>query len=83
MRPTFAYQHREVWVSLFIKYSSPISSSTAVERLFSMAGHILTPQSSSLAEANFEELLLIKGNMGLLEEKMGEEDIEKMEEENM
>ncbi|KAG0722182.1 hypothetical protein GWK47_044992 [Chionoecetes opilio] len=76
----FPYQHREVWVDLFIKYNTPLPSSAAVERLFSTAGDVLRAKRSSLEEVNFEELVFLKGNMDLLEEKMGQEDVEEEEE---
>ena len=72
----FPYQHREVWVDLFIKYNTSLPSSAAVERLFSSAGDVLRAKRCSLNEVNFEELVLLKGNMDLLEEKMGQEDME-------
>ncbi|KAG0726087.1 hypothetical protein GWK47_037316 [Chionoecetes opilio] len=72
----FPYQHREVWVDLFIRYNTPLPSSAAVERLFSTAGDVLRAKRSSLEEVNFEELVFLKGNMDLLEEKMGQEDVE-------
>ncbi|XP_050724101.1 uncharacterized protein LOC127002325 [Eriocheir sinensis] len=75
----FPYQHREVWVDLFTKYNTPLPSSAAVERLFSMAGDILRAKRSSLDEVNFEELVFLKGNIDLLEEKMGQEDMEEEE----
>ncbi|KAG0718173.1 hypothetical protein GWK47_007830 [Chionoecetes opilio] len=76
----FPYQHREVWVDLFIRYNTPLLSSAAVERLFSTAGDVLRAKRSSLEEVNFEELVFLKGNMDLLEEKMGQEDVEEEEE---
>ncbi|KAG0723738.1 hypothetical protein GWK47_000031 [Chionoecetes opilio] len=76
----FPYQHREVWVGLFIRYNTPLPSSAAVERLFSTAGDVLRAKRSSLEEVNFEELAFLKGNMDLLEEKMGQEDVKEEEE---
>ena len=50
-----------------------------MERLFSTAGDVLRAKRSSLDEVNFEELVFLKGNMDLLEEKMGQEDMEEDE----
>ena len=50
----FPYQHSEVFVDLFIKYNTPLSSSAAVEMLFSITKDILRHKSSSLDEVNFE-----------------------------
>jgi hypothetical protein len=68
---------------LFIKYNTPLPSSAAVERLFSMGSYILRAKRSSLTADNFEKLLFIRGNLQLLDEKsisakldMGDEDDE-------
>ena len=72
----FPYQHREVWVELIIFYDTPLPSSAAVERLFSTSVDVLRSKRSSLDEVNFEELVFLKGNMDLLEEKMCQEEEE-------
>ena len=46
----------------FIKYNTTISSSTSVERMFSVAGQIQIPRRSSLSDHCFEKLLLLKTN---------------------
>jgi len=40
-----------------------LSSSAAVERLFSVGGQIKTPRCKKLSDENFERLLLLKVNM--------------------
>ena len=55
----------------------PLPSSAAVGRLFSTAGDVLRAKRSSLDEVNFEELVFLKGNISLLEEKMGREAMRK------
>jgi hypothetical protein len=62
----FPMEHREIWVDLFIRYNTPVPSSAAVERLFSMGSDILRPKRSSLTAKNFEKLVFLKGNMNLL-----------------
>ena len=69
-------------MDLFIKYNTPLPSSAAVERLFSTAGDVLRAKRSSLDEVNFEELVFLKGNMDLLE-KMGQEDMEEEDEDDL
>ncbi|KAG0710081.1 hypothetical protein GWK47_002595 [Chionoecetes opilio] len=54
------------WVEVFIKYNTPLPSSAAVERLFSSGGDILRSKRASLTAANFESLVFLKGNLGLL-----------------
>ncbi|MPC38517.1 hypothetical protein E2C01_032024 [Portunus trituberculatus] len=51
----------------------------AVERLFSMTKEVLSAKRSSLDEVNFEELVLLRGNMNLLD-KMSQEDTKEGEE---
>jgi hypothetical protein len=79
----FPMLNRAAWIDLFIKYNTPLPSSAAVERLFSMGSYILRAKRSSLTADNFEKLLFIRGNLQLLDEKsisakldMGDEDDE-------
>jgi hypothetical protein len=65
----FPLLHRAAWVDLFIKYNTPLPSSAAVERLFSIGSDILRAKRSSLTADNFEKLVFIKGNLQLLDEK--------------
>lgn len=69
-----------MWIDTFIKYNTPLPSSAAVERLFSCAGDVLRAKRSSLDEVNFEDLVFLKGNMSLLEEKLDYEDMGEEEE---
>jgi len=65
----FPLLHRNTWVDLFIKYNTPLPSSAAVERLFSVGSDILRPKRSTLTADNFEKLVFVKGNLQLLDEK--------------
>ncbi|KAG0726197.1 putative nuclease HARBI1 [Chionoecetes opilio] len=62
----FPMEHRQIWVDLFIRYNTPVPSSAAVERLFSMGSDVMRPKRSSLTAKNFEKLVFLKGNMNLL-----------------
>uniref|UniRef100_A0A3Q2Z3R4 Uncharacterized LOC109529306 n=1 Tax=Hippocampus comes TaxID=109280 RepID=A0A3Q2Z3R4_HIPCM len=62
----FPKDHREAWVDLFIKYNTPLPSSAAVERVFSTAGDIVRPKRTALANASFDKLVFLKGNLNLL-----------------
>ena len=65
-RNLFPVEYREAWVSTFIKFNTPIPSSAAIERVFSIAGDIMRPKRSSLAAHNFEKLVFVKGNADLM-----------------
>jgi hypothetical protein len=73
----FSFQYREAWMTLFIKYNTPLPSSAAVERLFSVGGDILRSKRAALTAFNFEQLVFMKGNMDLLsyEDDMEDEDL--------
>lgn len=75
----FSYQHRRVWLDIFIT-TLPYSSA-AGNRLFSTAWNVLGAKSPSLNEDNFEELVFHKRKMDLLE-KMSQEGRKNKEEEN-
>lgn len=47
---------------VFLKYNTPLSSSAPVERLFSLAGHILSPKRNRLSDKLFNQLVFLKGN---------------------
>ena len=47
---------------LFIKFNTPISSSAAVERLFSIGKDVLKPKRSRLTDKHFEMLLFLRKN---------------------
>ncbi|KAG0709966.1 hypothetical protein GWK47_023755 [Chionoecetes opilio] len=70
----FPMEHRQIWVDLFIRYNTPVPSSAAVERLFSMGSDVMRPKRSSLTAKNFEKLVLLKGNMNLLKGRWELED---------
>ncbi|XP_070182373.1 uncharacterized protein [Littorina saxatilis] len=50
--------------SLFLRSNTTLPSSAAVERLFSAAGLILTPNRGRVTDSNFEAKVLIKYNGG-------------------
>lgn len=45
---------------MFIKYNTPIPSSAAVERIFSVGGDLFTKKRAKLGDENFENLILLK-----------------------
>jgi len=47
---------------IFIKYNTSLTSSAAVERLFSFAGLIHSPCRSSMSDETFKKLVSLKGN---------------------
>ncbi|XP_051972372.1 zinc finger BED domain-containing protein 4-like [Xyrauchen texanus] len=47
---------------VFIKFNTPLTSSTPVERLFSHDGNIITPKRNQLADEHFERVLLLRYN---------------------
>lgn len=54
---------------LFRKYNTTLSSSAAVERLFSNATLIFTPQRNRISDEHFERALLVRRNKWLLKKK--------------
>ncbi len=70
----FPQDHREAWLELFIKYNTPLPSSAAVERLFSMASDVLRAKRSCLTAENFENLIFMKGNMDIMSLKIQQEE---------
>lgn len=65
----FPLLHRSAWKEMFIKYNTPLPSSAAVERMFSIGSDILRAKRSALTADNFEALVFIKGNLKLLDDK--------------
>lgn len=51
----------KVLLNLFIKYNTPILSSSAVERLFSMRKDVLKTNREGLSDSHFEILVILKG----------------------
>jgi len=49
-------------LKVFLRYNTPLSSSAPVERLFSLAGHILSPKRNRLSDKLFSQLVFLKGN---------------------
>ncbi|KAG7157181.1 hypothetical protein Hamer_G010022 [Homarus americanus] len=47
---------------LFIKYNTPIPSSAAMERMFSMGKDVLRPKRSRMSDNHFEMLVFLRGN---------------------
>ena len=47
----------------FMKFNTPLSSSAPVERLFSYATLVNTPNRNSLSDSNFEKLVIMKPNL--------------------
>ena len=50
------------FISCFIKYNTPIPSSAAVERLFSLGKEIIKPKRALLSDKHFEMLAFLKRN---------------------
>ena len=47
---------------VFIHYNTHMSSSAAAERLFSIAGYILSPKRSKLNDKLFNKIMVLKAN---------------------
>jgi hypothetical protein len=52
-----------ILMQLFLQYNTPVPSSAAVERFFSMGKDILRPKRATLSDENFEILMFLRGNM--------------------
>ena len=68
-KPQFPANYRYHLVTLFIKYNTELSSSGAVERLFSTAGDVLRLERSCLSKAIFKHLVFLKRNLHLVKPK--------------
>ena len=64
-----AFMGEPVLMDLFVRFNTPIPSSAAVERLFSIAKDILRDKRSSLSDENFNMLLFMRGNMHLFHQE--------------
>lgn len=62
----FPLEFRDAWVTLFVRYNTPLPSSASIERVFSYGSAILRPKRATLAAENFEALVFLKGNLPLL-----------------
>ena len=49
--------------NVFIKLNTPLPSSAAVERLFSLGKDVLRPKRASLSDEHFEMMVFLKGNL--------------------
>lgn len=54
--------------AIFFKYNTTLSSSAAVERVFSQSLMIFTPRRNRLSAENFEQVLLLKHNRKLIDQ---------------
>ena len=53
------------FLEIFVGYNTPIPSSAAVERMFSLGKDILKPKRSSLSDVHFEMLAFLKEKVQL------------------
>ena len=60
MPPISLMQENSVMRKLFIKFNTPIPSSAAVERLFSLGKDILRPKRGKMTDEHFEMMLFLK-----------------------
>ncbi|KAG0716841.1 hypothetical protein GWK47_008683 [Chionoecetes opilio] len=67
---------RAAWVDVFVKYNTAIPSSAAVDRLFSQGSDIMKAKRASLTSDNFQRLVILKGNMDLLNMELSPKDSE-------
>ena len=56
----YGSMYRQSWVVVFIKYHTPLPSSTVLERLFSKGAAILTAKRANLTSRNFQQLFFWK-----------------------
>ena len=49
--------------NVFIKLNTPLPSSAAVERLFSLGKDVLRPKKTSLSDEHFKMMVFLKGNL--------------------
>jgi hypothetical protein len=57
MLPSWVYQ---LW--LLVKFNTPVPSSAAVERIFSVGKDILRAEKTNLSDETFHRLMFLKGN---------------------
>ncbi|KAG0714568.1 hypothetical protein GWK47_013875 [Chionoecetes opilio] len=69
----FLALYRSAWLVVFVKYNTAIHSSATVERLFSQGSDIMKAKRASLTSDNFERLVIMKGNMDLLNMELSPE----------
>ena len=65
----YGSMYRQSWVVIFIKYNTPLPSSTVLERLFSKGAAILTAKRANLTSRNFQQLIFLKEKLGFLKWK--------------
>ena len=77
----FTQEFRDAVVVIFLKYNTPLPSSASVERIFSFGSDILRRKRSSLTSHTFEQLVFMKGNIGIIKKnhKLHEEEEEEAE----
>ena len=51
---------------VFMQYDTPLPSSAAVERLFSLASKVYAPRRNRFSDSVFEKLVILNANYGLL-----------------
>ena len=55
-----------VFQALFIKYNTPIPSSAATERMFSVGKDVLRPKRCAMSDEHFEQAMFLRLNWNLL-----------------
>ncbi len=65
-----AFMGEPVFKELFVKFNTPVPSSAAVERIFSIGKDILRAKRASLSDENFDILMFMRGNMHLVDKYM-------------
>lgn len=51
---------------VFLKFNTPLPSSAAVERIFSIGGAVLSKKRGRMNDKNFENVLMLKCNKSLI-----------------